>query len=87
MPYRLTSSGRELLAKNMIPADFPQAQLVTPKQVVFKSEDGLEIHGQLFTPKDQKRDAAPLSSSRTADRSGRCCSDFITWSITTTPTR
>src|SRR6476661_6983593 len=31
MPYRLTSSGRELLAKNMIPADFPQAQLVTPK--------------------------------------------------------
>jgi dipeptidyl aminopeptidase/acylaminoacyl peptidase len=54
MPYRLTSSGRELLAKNMIPADFPQAQLVTPKQVVFKSEDGLEIHGQLFTPKNQK---------------------------------
>ncbi|HEY1925491.1 MAG TPA: prolyl oligopeptidase family serine peptidase, partial [Candidatus Acidoferrum sp.] len=54
MPYRLTSSGRELIAKNMIPADFPQAQLVTPKQVVFKSEDGLEIHGQLFTPKNQK---------------------------------
>ncbi len=54
MPYRLTSSGRELIAKNMLPADFPQAQLVTPKQVVFKSEDGLEIHGQLFTPKNQK---------------------------------
>ena len=86
MPYRLTSSGRELIAKNLIPAEFPEAQLVTPKQVVFKSEDGLEIHGQLFTPKD-KRNAAPLSSSRTADRSGRCCSDFITWSITTTPMR
>ena len=53
MPYRLTSSGRELLAKNMIPPDFPQAQLITPKQVVFKSDDGLEIHGQLFTPKNQ----------------------------------
>ena len=55
MPYRLTSSGRELIAKNMIPPEFPASQLVTPKQVVFKSEDGLEIHGQLFTPKDQKQ--------------------------------
>jgi dipeptidyl aminopeptidase/acylaminoacyl peptidase len=54
MPYRLTSSGRELIAKNLIPAEFPEAQLVTPKQVVFKSEDGLEIHGQLFVPKNQK---------------------------------
>lgn len=54
MPYRLTSNGRELIAKNAIPAEFPQAQLVTPKQVVFKSDDGLEIHGQLFTPKNQK---------------------------------
>jgi dipeptidyl aminopeptidase/acylaminoacyl peptidase len=54
MPYRLTTSGRELIPKAFgIPADFPSAQLVTPKQVVFKSEDGLEIHGQLFTPKNQ----------------------------------
>jgi dipeptidyl aminopeptidase/acylaminoacyl peptidase len=55
MPYRVTSNGRELIAKNAIPAEFPEAQLVTPKQVVFKSEDGLEIHGQLFTPKNQKQ--------------------------------
>ena len=47
MPYRVTSSGRELIAKNILPADFPQTQLVTPKQVVFKSQDGLEIHGQV----------------------------------------
>src|SRR6266496_3915301 len=53
MPYRLTSSGRELIAKNVLPAEFPASQLVTPKQVVFKSEDGLEIHGQLFTPKEK----------------------------------
>ena len=53
MPYRLTSSGRELLAKNLFPPDFPSAQLVPPKQVVFKSEDGLEIHGQLFTPNEK----------------------------------
>jgi dipeptidyl aminopeptidase/acylaminoacyl peptidase len=55
MPYRVTSSGRELIPKNAIPADFPAAQLVTPKQVVFKSDDGLEIHGQLFTPRNQKQ--------------------------------
>jgi dipeptidyl aminopeptidase/acylaminoacyl peptidase len=55
MPYRLSNGGRELLAKNIIPVDFPEAQLVTPKQVVFKSEDGLDIHGQLFLPKDQKQ--------------------------------
>jgi dipeptidyl aminopeptidase/acylaminoacyl peptidase len=55
MPYRVTSSGRELIAKNALPADFPAGQLVTPKQVMFKSEDGLEIHGQLFTPKNQKQ--------------------------------
>src|SRR5437867_2681657 len=53
MPYRVTRSGRELIAKNMLPANFPEAQLVTPKQVVFKSADGLEIHGQLFTPKEK----------------------------------
>jgi dipeptidyl aminopeptidase/acylaminoacyl peptidase len=55
MPYRVTNSERELIAKNILPAEFPEAQLVTPKQVVFKSEDGLEIHGQLFTPKDQEQ--------------------------------
>jgi dipeptidyl aminopeptidase/acylaminoacyl peptidase len=55
MPYRLTSSGRELIAKNAIPAEFPEKQLVTPREVVFKSEDALEIHGQLFTPKNQKQ--------------------------------
>jgi dipeptidyl aminopeptidase/acylaminoacyl peptidase len=54
MPYRVTSSGRELIAKNAVPPEFPEAQLVTPRQVVFKSEDGLEIHGQLFVPKNQK---------------------------------
>lgn len=53
MPYRITSSGRELIAKNAIPPEFPQAQLVTPKTVVFQSEDGVTVHGQLFVPKVQ----------------------------------
>jgi dipeptidyl aminopeptidase/acylaminoacyl peptidase len=53
MPYRITNRGREPIAKNALPPEFPQAQLVTPKQVVFKSEDGLDIHGQLFLPRNQ----------------------------------
>jgi dipeptidyl aminopeptidase/acylaminoacyl peptidase len=51
MPYRLTSSGREMLAASQLPAEFPAAQLVMPKQVTFPAEDGLTIHGQLFVPR------------------------------------
>ena len=51
MPYHLTSSGREMIAGPQLPADFPNAQLVVPKQVTFPAEDGLEIHGQLFVPR------------------------------------
>ncbi len=50
MPFHLEAKGREMIARQALPADFPSSQLVTPKQVIFKSEDGLEIHGQLFVP-------------------------------------
>jgi dipeptidyl aminopeptidase/acylaminoacyl peptidase len=50
-PYLLTANSRQAVAQSTIPADFPSAQLVTPKQVLFKSGDGREIHGQLFLPK------------------------------------
>lgn len=54
MPYVLTSQAREqrreMIAKAALPSDFPSAQLVTPKQVIFKAADGWEIHGQLFEP-------------------------------------
>ena len=36
------------LADDRVPGDFPATQLVTPKKVVYKAADGLEIHGQLF---------------------------------------
>jgi dipeptidyl aminopeptidase/acylaminoacyl peptidase len=52
MPYVVTSSGRDMIAKTALPADFPSAQLVTPRQVIFKAADGWEIHGQLFEPKE-----------------------------------
>jgi dipeptidyl aminopeptidase/acylaminoacyl peptidase len=39
-----------VLAADEIPVDFPQASLVTPRQVVFKAEDGVIIHADLFEP-------------------------------------
>jgi len=50
MPYLVTSQGRDMIAKAALPADFPSARFVAPKQVIFKAEDGWEIHGQLFEP-------------------------------------
>jgi dipeptidyl aminopeptidase/acylaminoacyl peptidase len=59
MPYVVTSHEREMLAKSALPADFPSAHLVTPKQVIFKAADGWEIHGQLFEPKMERRASRP----------------------------
>jgi dipeptidyl aminopeptidase/acylaminoacyl peptidase len=48
MPYRLTQKGLEMIAAEALPKDFPSQELIEPSTVIFKSEDGLEIHGQLF---------------------------------------
>lgn len=53
--YRVTPPGRELITKDVLPADFPGDHLVVPQQVIFKSEDGYTIHGQLFVPKHATR--------------------------------
>jgi dipeptidyl aminopeptidase/acylaminoacyl peptidase len=37
-----------------LPKDFPVSEHVTPQIVLVKSPDGLEIHNQLFLPKDLK---------------------------------
>jgi len=37
-----------LLAEDLIPADFPVAQLVTPRKVVYQAPDDAEVHAQLF---------------------------------------
>jgi dipeptidyl aminopeptidase/acylaminoacyl peptidase len=44
--------GARRIAEDRVPADFPARQLITPEQVLFKSSDGLEIHGQLFKTPD-----------------------------------
>ena len=38
------------LASGTWPRDFPSNGLVAPQQALFKSDDGLELHGQLFMP-------------------------------------
>jgi len=50
LPTVISASGGKAitLAEDRIPAGFPTAQLITPKKVVFKAPDGVEIHGQLF---------------------------------------
>jgi dipeptidyl aminopeptidase/acylaminoacyl peptidase len=50
MPYLITASGKQMLAPAALPSDFPSQELVIPKQVTFKTDDGFEIHGQLFVP-------------------------------------
>ena len=55
MPYHATPLGREAIAGQAMPADFPSAELVAPQQVIFKSADGYTIHGQLFVPRDRNR--------------------------------
>jgi dipeptidyl aminopeptidase/acylaminoacyl peptidase len=34
------------------PKEFPADDLVTPQQVIFKAADGVEVHGQLFVPRN-----------------------------------
>ena len=59
VPFVLEAAGdaraaattpRRWLGAARIPTDFPSAQLVVPKQVIYKSIDGLTIHAQLFEP-------------------------------------
>jgi dipeptidyl aminopeptidase/acylaminoacyl peptidase len=46
------SGGRQALSREHLPADFPAAELVVPRQVVWKSGDGTPLHGQLFLPRN-----------------------------------
>ena len=50
MPYEITAKGREMIATQALSSDFPAGSLVVPKQVIFRSEDGVTLHGQLFMP-------------------------------------
>ena len=56
-PFATTLSSNHsstALAPETWPKEFPSESLVIPQQAIFKSNDGLEIHGQLFLPKESK---------------------------------
>lgn len=54
LPKRGSLDGRVIkqLAPEAAAMHFPSDQLVEPEQVTFKASDGVEIHGQLFKPKN-----------------------------------
>jgi dipeptidyl aminopeptidase/acylaminoacyl peptidase len=47
-----TDGTARALAPESWPKNFPSDQLVTPQAVTFRAADGLEIHAQLFLPKN-----------------------------------
>jgi dipeptidyl aminopeptidase/acylaminoacyl peptidase len=53
------AGNRIPLAPDLLPADFPAGELVVPRQVVFKSSDGLLLHGQLFLPRAATSPGSP----------------------------
>ncbi len=60
MPLAISASGeRAMIAASTLPQDFPKT-LVTPQTVTFPSEDGLTIHGQLFSPPAGKSNGAGI---------------------------
>jgi dipeptidyl aminopeptidase/acylaminoacyl peptidase len=50
LPMIMPAAGgnQRLLGEDRIPSDFPAAQLVVPKKVVYKASDGVDVHAQLF---------------------------------------
>jgi len=59
MPLLTTLADHATVNKALkdFPESFPADDLVEPQQVVFKSGDGLDIHAQLFLPKNAKAGA------------------------------
>jgi dipeptidyl aminopeptidase/acylaminoacyl peptidase len=45
------------LAPQTLPEEYPGAKFVVPQAVVFRSPDGMMVHGQLFLPPGESRDA------------------------------
>jgi dipeptidyl aminopeptidase/acylaminoacyl peptidase len=48
------------IGQERIPGDYPTAQLVVPKRVVYRAPDGVEVHAQLFDAGDR----APRTTNR-----------------------
>jgi dipeptidyl aminopeptidase/acylaminoacyl peptidase len=49
-----TAGGETRIVFPTLPKDFPKAAHVTPEIIITKAPDGMEVHNQLFLPKDLK---------------------------------
>ncbi len=50
----------EVISLSQMPTEFPKSSLVVPRQVVFRSADGKNVHGQLFHKGNNDRKPAVL---------------------------
>lgn len=53
-PAEIAKKGGSEIAPELVPADFPVAQMVAPQQVIFPAADGMRIHGQIWVPASHK---------------------------------
>jgi dipeptidyl aminopeptidase/acylaminoacyl peptidase len=53
MPQLIAAGAMHELASTEMPADYPSSEMVAPEDVTFHAADGLEIHGQLFMPRNR----------------------------------
>ncbi|MDQ3996907.1 MAG: prolyl oligopeptidase family serine peptidase [Gemmatimonadota bacterium] len=72
LPAVMPASGGSIrwLGQDRIPADYPTAQLVLPRKVVYKAPDGVEVHAQLFDAGDRAPTRPPPAGTR-SDRGAR----------------
>lgn len=49
---QLSTGQMQVIAEELLPKDFPLAEMVKPKQVIFKSPDGFDVHAQIFEKED-----------------------------------
>ncbi|MCL4214953.1 MAG: prolyl oligopeptidase family serine peptidase [Gemmatimonadales bacterium] len=50
VPMVLDGATPRWIGAERVPAEFPAAQLVTPRQVTYRASDGVLVHAQLFEP-------------------------------------
>lgn len=59
LPALLDTRGSPRLLTGLHP-HYPSEGLVTPSRITFRSHDGLELHGQLFTPGNRVRNGGAI---------------------------
>jgi acetyl esterase/lipase/Tol biopolymer transport system component len=60
-----------MLRPGWLPATYPADQIVTPRQVIFRSTGNLRIHGQLFLPRQDADSSAPLRNDKQERRNDK----------------